>query len=233
MATATAPAAEEHGERLQKGQLPLRNCVALSAAVMAPVIAVILNAPAAAGNGGAALPLAFLVAFIAIAFVAVSVIEFSRRLPTSGSFYTFVSHGLGGGAGFFTGWLYFAAFIIFESASVLGEETRDAKRNIPKAVFGAMAIIGAFYVFMMYSLAAGYHLNDPAQMKAFLGDSTPFPTIAHRYAHWLVQVIDIAAILGLFSCFLAVQNATVRVLFAMGRDRVRPPAMRTVHRRRH
>jgi len=342
MATATAPAAEEHGERLQKGQLSLRNCVALSAAVMAPVIAVILNAPAAAGNGGAALPLAFLVAFIAIAFVAVSVIEFSRRLPTSGSFYTFVSHGLGGGAGFFTGWLYFAAFIMFaiglftangaffhdylqsewsanvpwwvlslilmalvfalsirsikasvrvdlallgfemavflllaviaivrahggnsfhyfspsasphhvkgvglaavfgilsfigfESASVLGEETRDAKRNIPKAVFGAMAIIGAFYVFMMYSLAAGYHLNDPAQMKAFLGDSTPFPTIAHRYAHWLVQVIDIAAILGLFSCFLAVQNATVRVLFAMGRDRVLPPAMGKVHRSWH
>ena len=96
-----------------------------------------------------------------------------------------------------------------------------------------MAIIGAFYVFMMYSLAAGYHLNDPAQMKAFLGDSTPFPTIAHRYAHWLVQVIDIAAILGLFSCFLAVQNATVRVLFAMGRDRVLPPAMGKVHRSWH
>jgi amino acid transporter len=336
----TAPPAGEH--RLQKGILSLPNCIALSAAVMAPVIAVILNAPAAAPNGGGALALAFVVAFVAIAFVANSVIQFSRRLPTSGSFYTFVSHGLGGGAGFFTGWLYFAAFIMFaiglftangaffhdylqsewstnvpwwvlslilmalvfgfsirsiktsvrvdlallgfeifvfmvlgiiaivrggggnsfhyfsttaaphgvkgvglaavfgilsfvgfESASVLGEETRDAKRNIPRAVFGAMAIIGVFYVFMMYALSAGYHLNDPAQMKAFLGDATPFPTLAHRYAHWMTQIIDIAAILGLFSCFLAVQNATVRVIFAMGRDRVLPPVLGKVHRRWH
>ena len=57
MATATAPLSEEHGERLQKGQLSLRNCVALSAAVMAPVIAVILNAPAASADASAAGPI--------------------------------------------------------------------------------------------------------------------------------------------------------------------------------
>jgi amino acid transporter len=342
MATETPAAPPARQQRLQKGILSLPNCIALSAAVMAPVIAVILNAPAAAPNGGGALALAFIVAFIAIAFVANSVIQFSRRLPSSGSFYTFVSHGLGSGAGFFTGWLYFAAFIMFaiglftangaffhdylqsewstnvpwwvlslilmalvfgfsirsiktsvrvdlallgfeifvfmvlgiiaivrggggnsfhyfstsaaphgvkgvglaavfgilsfvgfESASTLGEETRDAKRNIPRAVFGAMTIIGLFYVFMMYALSAGYHLNDPVQMKAFLADPTPFPTLAHRYAHWMTQIIDIAAILGLFSCFLAVQNATVRVLFAMGRDRVLPPVLGTVHRTWH
>src|SRR5665647_19801 len=112
MATAT-PSAPAEGHRLQKGILSLPNCVAISAALMAPVIAVVLNAPAAAPNAGAALPLSFLVAFVAIAFVANSVIQFTRRLPSSGSFYTFCSHGLGGGAGFFTGWLYFAAFIAF------------------------------------------------------------------------------------------------------------------------
>jgi amino acid transporter len=47
------------------------------------------------------------------------------------------------------------------------------------------------------------------------------------------QIIDIAAIFGLFSCFLAVQNATVRVLFSMGRDRVLPPALGRVHHRFH
>jgi amino acid transporter len=72
---------------------------------MAPVIAVILNAPAAAANGQGALPLAFLVAFIGTGFVAVAVVQFARRLPSSGLFYTYVSHALGGGAGFYTGWL--------------------------------------------------------------------------------------------------------------------------------
>jgi amino acid transporter len=96
-----------------------------------------------------------------------------------------------------------------------------------------MTIIGIFYVFMMYALTAGYHLNDPAQFKSFLGDATPFPTLAHRYASWMVQIVDIAAILGLFSCFLAVQNATVRVLFAMGRERVLPHPLGSVHKRFH
>src|SRR6185436_16117733 len=125
------------------------------------------------------------------------------------------------------------SFVGFESASVLGEETRDARRNIPRAVFGAMAIIGAFYVFMMYALVAGYRLNDPAQMRAFLGDSTPFPTLARRYAPWMTQIVELAAMLGLFSCFLAVQNATVRVIFAMGRDGVLPRALGRVHRSWH
>jgi amino acid transporter len=343
--TPVAPGAastQTPGVRLKKGQLSLPNCVALSAAVMAPVIAVILNAPAAAPNAGAGLPLAFLVAFIATAFVANTVIQFTRRLPSSGSFYTFASHGLGGGAGFFTGWLYFAAFMMFaiglftangaflheyldtewslnvpwwilslllmglvlalsvrsikasvrvdlallaiemavflllaiiavfkagdgnslhyftpsgsadgiggialgavfgilsfvgfESAAVLGEETRNARKSIPRAVFGAMIIIGCFYIFMMYALSAGYHLNDPSQLKAFLADATPFPTIADRYASWMTQVVEIAAIFGLFSCFLAVQNATVRVLFSMGRDGVLPPVLGRVHDRFH
>ena len=339
----TAPVSPPAGsQRLQKGQLSLPNCIALSAAVMAPVLAVILNAPAAGPQAGPALPLSFLIAFIACFFVANTVIQFTKRLPSSGSFYTFCSHGLGGGAGFFTGWLYGAAFIAlavglftangaffhdylltewhvhvawwllslleialvfvlslrsikasvridlallafemvvflvlgviaiaragsgntahyfspsasphhyggvaigvvfgilsfvgFESAAVLGEETRNARRNIPRAIFGAMTIIGVFYVFMMYALTAGYHLNDPEQFKAFLGDATPFPTLAHRYASWMVQIVDIAAILGLFSCFLAIQNATVRVLFAMGRERVLPHSLGSVHKRFH
>jgi amino acid transporter len=113
LAGTSAASTGTSGPRLQKGQLSLTNCIALSAAVMAPVIAVILNAPAAAPNSGAALPLSFLVAFVATVFVGNSVIQFTRRLPSSGSFYTFCSHGLGAGAGFFTGWLYFFAFIMF------------------------------------------------------------------------------------------------------------------------
>ncbi|HZO79160.1 MAG TPA: APC family permease [Solirubrobacteraceae bacterium] len=333
--TATKP------QRLQKGQLSLPNCFALSAALMAPVIAVILNAPAAGPNSQGALPLSFLVAFVGTLFVANTVVQFSRRLPSSGLFYNYCSHALGGGAGFYTGWLYFAAFIMFaiglftangiflhdflashsvdiawwilslalmslvlglsyrsikasvrvdltllgleilvfsvlaviaianaghgntlhyftpgasskgvggvglgavfgilsfvgfESAAVLGEETRNPRRAIPLAVIGATVIIGVFYVFEMYALAAGSHLNTQHGLNAFLADPTPFPTLAHRYASWMTNIIDIAAVFGLFSCFLAVQNATVRVIFSMGRDKVLPGVFGSVHKRFH
>src|SRR3954462_12809522 len=96
--------------RLQRGVLTVPNAIALSAAAMAPVLAVVLNAPAAAAAAGAALPLSFLIAFIAAALVGNTVVQFSKQLPSAGSFYTFNSQGLGSGAGFFTGWLFWIGY---------------------------------------------------------------------------------------------------------------------------
>ena len=90
------------GARLQKNVLSLPNCIALSVALMGPVLAVVLNAPAAGPSAGGALPLSFLVALIVILFVGNTVVQFARVLPSAGSFYTFTSRGLGGSAGFFT-----------------------------------------------------------------------------------------------------------------------------------
>jgi len=330
------------GARLQKNVLSLPNCIALSVALMGPVLAVVLNAPAAGPQAGAALPLSFLVALIVILFVGNTVVQFSRVLPSSGSFYTFTSQGLGGSAGFFTGWLFFGAytllvpglftatasfahdyvkttfstevpwwifafvfmaivvvlsvrsirtsvrvdltlltievlvflllatiaiatagngntlsafspssspngfsgvgigvvfgilsFIGFDAAAVLGEETRNPSRMIPLAVAGSVIGVGIFYVYVMYGLTAGYHLNDPKALADFLKDPTPFVTLAHRDAPWLEQLVDLCAIAGLFSCLLALQNTTVRVLFSMGREGALPAALGRVHPRFH
>ncbi|HXB48567.1 MAG TPA: APC family permease [Streptosporangiaceae bacterium] len=332
--------AEETKPQLARGILSMRNCLALSAAVMAPVLAVILNAPAAGADAGAALPVAFLLAFVAALFVGNTVIEFAKKLPTAGSFYTFCSRALGSLAGFFTGWLYAGAFVLltvglftangafmtsylqstfhwnvywwipgiillsiamtfsvrsirtsvrldlillglemfifallaliaiiraghgnslsyfnpssgptgfsgvglavvfgllsfigFEAAAVLGEETGNPKRNVPIAVRGALLGVGVFFVFVLYGLAAGFHLNTAAGLKSFLASPAQFSTLAGQYASWLRQPVDLAAIAGLFSCMLAVLNTTVRVTFAMARERVLPVQLSRVHGR--
>ena len=324
--------------QLERGVLTIPNAIAMSAAAMAPVLAVVLNAPAAVPATGAALPLSFLLAFFAAALVGNTVVQFSRVLPSAGSFYTFNSRGLGPAAGFFTGWLFwigyamlapglfaafgafthdyllasfhlsvswwwlslmamagvcwlslrsirasvnldltllvievviflvlsvmaiatagsgnttqvflpssspsgytgvglgvvfgFLSFVGFDAAATLGEETRNPKRSIPIAVVGALASVGLFYVLVMYALTAGYRLNDPRQMAVFLEDQNPFVTLCSHVAPWLLQPIEIAAIAGIFSCFLAVHNTTVRVMFSMGRDRVLPAALGEVH----
>ena len=338
MATSVPTQAGGDSPKLEKGILSLRNCLALSAAVMAPVLAVILNAPAGGADAGAALPFAFLVAFIAALFVGNTVIEFSKKVPTAGSFYTFCSKSLGGLAGFFTGWLYAAAFVVltiglftangayfrtylqstfswnvpwwvlgillvaiattlsvrsiktsvrldlmllgaemfifallaaisiakagsgnsltyfnpasgptgasgvglavvfgllsfigFEAAAVLGEETGNPRRNVPLAVRGALIGVGVFFVFVLYGLAAGFHMNTPAGLKAFLASPAQFTTLAQQNAPWLKQPVELAAVAGLFSCMLAVINTTVRVMFAMARERVLPPPLSAVH----
>jgi amino acid transporter len=310
----------------------------MAAAAMAPVLAVVLNAPAAAPSAGAALPLSFLVAFIACGFVGNTVVQFSRKIHSSGSFYAFNSQALGSGAGFFTGWMfwigyavlapglftalgafthdylqsafnvtvpwwalslsgmllvfilsvrsirasveldlallaievaifltlavvaivkagngnsavYFApkasatgwsgvglgavfgilSFIGFDAAATLGEETKHPTRSIPLAVGGALGAVGLFYIVVMYGLAAGYNLKDAAQYKGFIGDTNPFVTLAQHYTPWLLQPVELAAIAGIFSCLLAIHNTTVRIMFAMGRDRILPAALGTVH----
>lgn len=123
------------------------------------------------------------------------------------------------------------SFIGFDAAATLGEETRNPRRSIPLAVAGALGGVGVFYVIMMYALTAGYRLNDPHQLDAFLKDANPFVTLGQQVVPWLLQPIEIAAIAGLFSCFLAIHNTTVRVMFSMGRDRVLPPSLGKVHQR--
>jgi amino acid transporter len=336
----TPPQAGGNAPQLARGVLSLRNCLALSAAVMAPVLAVILNAPAAGADAGAALPVAFLLAFIAALFVGNTVIEFAKKLSSAGSFYTFCSRALGSLAGFFTGWLYAGAFVVltiglfaangaflrsylqatfhwnvpwvvlgiillalamtlsvrsirtsvrldlillalemtifallaliaiiragngnsityfnpssgptgfsgvglavvfgllsfigFEAAAVLGEETGNAKRNVPVAVRGALIGVGVFFVFVLYGLAAGFHLNSAEGLKSFLASPAQFSSLAQRYAPWLKQPVDLAAVAGLFSCMLAVLNTTVRVIFAMARERILPAPLSRVHQR--
>src|ERR1700724_311393 len=56
-------------QQLEGGILTIPNAIAMSAAAMAPVLAVVLNAPAAVPAAGAALPLSFALAFVAAAFV--------------------------------------------------------------------------------------------------------------------------------------------------------------------
>src|SRR5260370_18456853 len=98
----TAPTGVQ-GARLQKNVLSVWNCIALSVALMGPVLAVVLNAPAAGPSTGEAMPLAFLIALIVIIFVGNTVVQFSRVLPSPGSFSTFPPPGPRGGAGLFTG----------------------------------------------------------------------------------------------------------------------------------
>lgn len=42
----------------------------------------------------------------------------------------------------------FTSFIGFEAAAVLGEETREPRRAIPKAILGAVIFAGVFYILL-------------------------------------------------------------------------------------
>src|SRR5205085_821262 len=46
-------------------------------------------------------------------------------------------------------------FTGFESGAVLGEESMSPRRTIPRGIFGAVTLVGIFYLFVSYSEAQG------------------------------------------------------------------------------
>ena len=111
-------------------------------------------------------------------------------------------------------------FVGFESAGTLGEETRDPRRGVPRALFLAVGFIGVFYVLSTYSAAIGFGKSGT---HAFANDSGPWNTLADQY--WGTKVAWVVALTVLNSQFanlLSGSNAAVRMLYAMGRERMLP-----------
>ncbi len=109
------------------------------------------------------------------------------------------------------------AFIGFEAAAPLGEETAEPRRTIPRAVIWSAVLVGLFYVFNMYAATVFF---GPEQMGDFLAanDGDPWGGRATEVLGTLGGLLVIFAILN--SCVAnanASATAATRSLFAMGR----------------
>ncbi len=119
-------------------------------------------------------------------------------------------------------------FIGFETAATLGEETRDPHRNIPRAIFGSMFVIGVFYVIMAYAATIGYGI--PKMATGYGNDPAPFDTIARHFGGpTFAAVIDVVGLLSFFSAGLAIVNGGARILYAVGRDGTMPRWLAWTH----
>lgn len=123
------------------------------------------------------------------------------------------------------------SFIGFETAASLGEETRDPRRNIPRAVYGSMLVVGVFYVLMVYAATLGYGVNH--MTTGYANDPAPFDTIARAFSGGtLAALVDLAGVLSFFSAALAIVNGGARIIFTLGRDGMLPRPLGWAHPRR-
>jgi len=138
-----------------------------------------------------------------------------------------IVHNYGLGAGH--PWGYFGALLVgsivsayvmygFDTAGTLAEETNDPKRNAPPAIIRAVAAaftIGGLVI--LFAILSSKSLTDknvgllglPYVMKQAFGDTTGN-----------IFLVDCG--IAIFVCCLAVQTATIRMLFSMARDNKLP-----------
>jgi len=115
----------------------------------------------------------------------------------------------------------------FESVTSMGEEARNAKRDIPRAVLLSLVIQGAFcYLFEYFGanffLNSGYTMPTAAASPAPIGDMMQIVGTwvfgSPQAGWWFMFIQAITVFLALIGTTLACMNTGARVTYAMGRD---------------
>jgi len=115
----------------------------------------------------------------------------------------------------------------FESVTSMGEEAKNAKRDIPKAVILALVIQGGFcylleYFAAQYFLSPSYTNTTAASAAAPLGDMMAivgaywFGSVEKGW--WFMMIQATTVFLALIGTTLSCMNTGARVTYAMGRD---------------
>src|SRR5580692_2129998 len=115
----------------------------------------------------------------------------------------------------------------FESVTSMGEEAKDAKRDIPRAVLLSLLIQGVVCYLFEY-FAANYFLNSGYKMTQAAGSPAPIGDMMQIVGTWVfgsapagwwfMFIEAITVFLALIGTTLSCINTGARVTYAMGRD---------------
>ncbi len=155
-----------------------------------------------------------------LALIAVSVLPFIILFlkvlfdgPNGNSVDSFNPSNVAEGGSLFKGLLFaILMFVGFELSAALGEETKNPKYSIPRAVLMTIGITGAFYIMTQYTLAIGGGLDFAPLAEAEL---------SRFFGIW----IELAVILDIIAVGIGFQLAAARGVFSMARDGVLPKAL--------
>jgi putrescine importer len=109
------------------------------------------------------------------------------------------------------------AFLGFDAVSTLSEETKNAKRNIPRAILLTVLVGGIIFVVVSYIMQL-VHPGGQFEESATAAYAMQVLVGGQFYAN----ITNILFIIGGFASGLAIQASTSRLLYVMGRDGVLP-----------
>lgn len=124
----------------------------------------------------------------------------------------------------------FLAFIGFEAAAPLAAETKDPRRNIPRAIIGSTLIVGVFYVFTTYAVDVYFGSSKFADFLSYENGNGWIAISRHLWgAGWIILLITL-----LNSCLACANSgamAGTRSIWAMAHARTLPKGLSQTHPR--
>jgi len=141
--------------RLRSGALGLTGVLMQGITHIAPATATLFTIQLTASYSGVTAPLAYLIAFLIVMMLGVSVTQLARHFPSAGGYYTYVSRTVSPRAGFLTSWLFFiyeptnSGYCLAFVGSVL-ERALRAEYHIVFPWWLFLLIAGAFVTWVTY-----------------------------------------------------------------------------------
>src|SRR3954465_14706654 len=149
--------------QLRRNSLGLAELVFHGITHIAPATNVVFTFPIIALKAGPDMPISFLLTTIVCFFIANTVAEFSRYMPSSGGYYSFATRGLGSRVGFVATWSYLIYDILGPAASsgFLGYLLSDTLHSglgigVPWWLF-ALATFTMIWFFTYYGVRFSMH----------------------------------------------------------------------------
>ena len=126
----------------------------------------------------------------------------------------------------------------FESVTAMGEEAKNAKRDIPKAVLLSLLIQGGFCYLLEY-FAANYFQSTAYTNQMAAGSSAPIGDMMQlvgawafgsaKAGWWFMMIQGLTVFLALIGTTLSCLSTGARVTYAMGRDEEVPNHFGLLH----
>ncbi len=116
-------------------------------------------------------------------------------------------------------------FIGWENSAALAEETGNPRRNVPRAVFLSIAMMGVGYVLFAYATVTGFGYNGAKLSAAPI----PFITVAHNVAAFVAFLAYIAGLTSTLGVLISAINSQARLIFNAGREGLLPRWIGRVH----
>lgn len=141
------------------------------------------------------------------------------------AFGTGVASGVAAIGLFFAFW----SWVGYETTAVYGEESKDPKRNVPRATMIAVIGLGLFYTFLSWIVVVGN--GQAASVKVAAGAAPVnlwLGLVNANLGGFAEGLYKFLVVLGSFACAMAFHNAAARYIFAMGREAAWPSVRRTL-----
>ena len=116
-------------------------------------------------------------------------------------------------------------FIGWENSAALAEETGNPRRNVPRAVFLSIAMMGVGYVLYAYATVTGFKYNGAALAAAPI----PFISVAHNVLAGFAFFAYLAGMTSTLGVLISAINSQARLIFNAGREGLLPSFIGKVH----